>query len=177
MRERSTRILSPIRNFSPASTRGGWNRCGTATSRWVTRFSTSRTLSARRTIRRAAGHGVTNTSGALCRIAGAPSLARRRETLSGPTSGCYNRRRRAASDDEINFQLLAAANSREPLQSALSGAHNRLAARRADQLASLKPFATRNATFFDALLALIWISSPVAGLRPLRAGRASNSYL
>jgi hypothetical protein len=43
---------------------------------------------------------------------------------------------------------------------------------RADQIASLKPFATRNATFFDALLALIWISSPVAGLRPLRAGRA-----
>jgi integrase/recombinase XerD len=35
-----------------------------------------------------AGHGVTNTSGALCRIAGAPSLARRRGTLSGPTSGC-----------------------------------------------------------------------------------------
>jgi phosphoglycerate dehydrogenase-like enzyme len=26
-----------------------------------------------------AGHGVTNTSGALCRIAGAPSLARRAE--------------------------------------------------------------------------------------------------
>ena len=53
-------------------------------------------------------------------------------------------------------------------------ADNRLAARRADQIASLKPFATRNATFFDALLALIWISSPVAGLRPLRAGRASR---
>src|SRR5262249_40857309 len=35
----------------------------------------------------------------------------------------------------------------------------------ADQIASLKPLATRNATFFDALLALIWISSPVAGLR------------
>src|SRR5215831_4330967 len=48
-------------------------------------------------------------------------------------------------------------------------AENRLAAGRADQIASLKPFATRNATFFDALLALIWISSPVAGLRPLRA--------
>src|SRR5262252_6261816 len=42
---------------------------------------------------------------------------------------------------------------------------------RADQIASLRPFATRNATFFDALLALILISSPVAGLRPLRAGR------
>src|SRR5215472_5925741 len=53
-------------------------------------------------------------------------------------------------------------------------ADNRLAARRADQIASLKPFATRNATFFDALLALIWISSPVAGLRPLRAGRAGR---
>src|SRR6516162_219152 len=39
---------------------------------------------------------------------------------------------------------------------------------------SLKPFATRNATFFDALLALIRISSPVAGLRPLRAGRAGR---
>src|ERR1700730_8373474 len=77
---RSTRILSPIRTFSPASMRGGWSRCGTAASRWVTRFSTSRTLSARRTIRRGAGHGVTNTSGALCRIAGAPSSARRRGT-------------------------------------------------------------------------------------------------
>ena len=43
MRERSTRILSPTRAFSPASTRGGWSRCGTAISRWVTRFSTSRT--------------------------------------------------------------------------------------------------------------------------------------
>src|SRR5215472_4290109 len=53
-------------------------------------------------------------------------------------------------------------------------AHNRPAARTADQIASLKPFATRNATFFDALLALIWISSPVAGLRPLRGGRAGR---
>src|SRR6516164_10214480 len=53
-------------------------------------------------------------------------------------------------------------------------ADNRLAARRADQIASLKPFATRNATFFDALLALIRISSPVTGLRPLRAGRAGR---
>src|SRR5215510_5340070 len=44
----------------------------------------------------------------------------------------------------------------------------------ADQIASLKPFAARNATFFDALLALILISSPVAGLRPLRAGRAGR---
>ena len=52
--------------------------------------------------------------------------------------------------------------------------NNRIAARRADQIASLKPFATRNTTFFDALLALIWISSPVAGLRPLRAGRAGR---
>ena len=51
---------------------------------------------------------------------------------------------------------------------------DRLAARTADQIASLKPFATRNATFFDALLALIRISSPVAGLRPLRAGRAGR---
>ena len=102
MREHSTRILSPIRTFSPASTRGGWNRCGTATSRWVTRFSTSRTLSARRTIRRAAGHGVTNTSGALCKIVCVPSLVRHRGTLSGSTSGCCNRHRRAASDDGIN---------------------------------------------------------------------------
>ena len=31
--ERSTRIWSPIRTFSPAPTRGGWNRCGTANSR------------------------------------------------------------------------------------------------------------------------------------------------
>ena len=42
-------------------------------------------------------------------------------------------------------------------------AENRLAAGSADQIASLKPFATRNATFLDALLALIRISSPVAG--------------
>jgi phosphoglycerate dehydrogenase-like enzyme len=41
MRERSTRILSPIRTFLPASTRGGWSRCDIAISRWVTRFSTS----------------------------------------------------------------------------------------------------------------------------------------
>ena len=67
-------------HFSPASMRGGWSRCGTAASRWVTRFSISRTSSARRTIRRGAGHGVTNTSGALCRIAGAPSSASRRGT-------------------------------------------------------------------------------------------------
>jgi len=45
---------------------------------------------------------------------------------------------------------------------------------RADQIASLSPFATRNATFFDALLALIRISSPVAGFRPLRARRAGR---
>ena len=55
-------------------------------------------------------------------------------------------------------------------------ADNRLAAGRADQIASLKPFATRNAIFFDALLALIRISSPVAGLRPLRAGRAMSPH-
>src|SRR5262245_63496967 len=57
-----------------------------------------------------------------------------------------------------------------------SSPHRRLQASggRADQIASLKPFATRNATFFDALLALILISSPVAGLRPLRAGRAGR---
>src|SRR5262249_11877402 len=54
------------------------------------------------------------------------------------------------------------------------GLDNGLAARSADQIASLKPFATRNATFFHALLALILISSPVAGLRPLRAGRAGR---
>ena len=53
-------------------------------------------------------------------------------------------------------------------------ADNGVAAGRVDQIASLKPFAARNATFFDALLALIWISSPVAGLRPLRAGRAGR---
>ena len=40
-------------------------------------------------------HGVTNTSGALFRIAGAPSSARRRGTSSGPTSGCSDQRRRA----------------------------------------------------------------------------------
>ena len=34
------------------------------------------------------GYGVTNTSGAPCRIAGAPSLGIRRGTLSAPTSGC-----------------------------------------------------------------------------------------
>src|ERR1700730_9320646 len=56
----------------------------------------------------------------------------------------------------------------------LLGKADMRAVRRADQIASLKPFATRNATFFDALLALIWISSPVAGLRPLRAGRAGR---
>ena len=64
------------------------------------------------------------------------------------------------------------ANGRFPREAPV--ADNRLAARRADQIASLKPFATRNATFFDALLALIRISSPVAGLRPLRAGRAGR---
>src|SRR5262249_59465357 len=53
-------------------------------------------------------------------------------------------------------------------------ADNRASGGWADQIASLKPFATRNATFFDALLALILISSPVAGLRPLRAGRAGR---
>jgi hypothetical protein len=53
----------------------------------------------------------------------------------------------------------------------------RLAARRADQIASLKPFATRNATFFDALLALIRISSPVAGLCPLRANKAQPCHV
>src|SRR5215475_9602946 len=35
-------------------------------------------------------------------------------------------------------------------------------------MASLRSFATRKATFFDAL---ILIASPVAGLRPMRAGR------
>jgi len=30
-------------HFLPASTRGGWSRCDMAISRWVTRFSTSRT--------------------------------------------------------------------------------------------------------------------------------------
>jgi hypothetical protein len=49
-------------------------------------------------------------------------------------------------------------------------------ARRADQIASLKPFATRNATFFDALLASIRISSPWPGYA-LRAGRAGRSVL
>ncbi len=44
-----------------------------------------------------------------------------------------------------------------------------------DQIASFSAFAGRNATRFDALLALIWISSPVAGLRPLRAGRAGRT--
>ncbi len=36
------------------------------------------------------------------------------------------------------------------------------------QIASLRSLATRKATFFDAL---ILIASPVAGLRPMRAGR------
>src|ERR1700719_1106880 len=61
------------RVLSEGETLNGWRR-------WVTRFSISRTSSARRTIRRGAGHGVTNTSGALCRIAGAPSSASRRGT-------------------------------------------------------------------------------------------------
>ncbi len=39
---------------------------------------------------------------------------------------------------------------------------------RAGQIASLRSLATRKATFFDAL---ILIASPVAGLRPMRAGR------
>jgi hypothetical protein len=30
-------------NFPPESMRGAWSRCGTAASRWVTRFSISRT--------------------------------------------------------------------------------------------------------------------------------------
>jgi hypothetical protein len=53
------------------------------------------------------GHGVTNTSGALSRIAGAPSSARRRGTLSAPTSGCSDKRRRAHSDHGVNIQHLA----------------------------------------------------------------------
>jgi hypothetical protein len=40
---------------------------------------------------------MTNASGALCRIAGAPSLARRRGTLSGPTSGCSLSRIRSSA--------------------------------------------------------------------------------
>jgi glycerate dehydrogenase len=55
-------------------------RCGTAVLLWVSRFSTFRTSSARRIIQQGAGHGVTNTSGGRCRIAGAPSSARRRGT-------------------------------------------------------------------------------------------------
>src|SRR6516162_3846913 len=53
-------------------------------------------------------------------------------------------------------------------------ADNRLAVEA--QIRSLRsnPLRPRNATFFDALLALIRISSPVAGLRPLRAGRAGR---
>jgi hypothetical protein len=35
--------LNPIRTFLPASTRVGWSRCDMAISRWVTRFSISRT--------------------------------------------------------------------------------------------------------------------------------------
>src|SRR4029077_7576036 len=92
--------------------------------------------------------------------------------LSGPTSGCSNRHRRADSDNVINLQLLAAANPwNDCNRHEAPTADNRLA----DQIASLRPFATRNATFFDALLALILISSPVAGLRPLRAGRAGRT--
>jgi hypothetical protein len=40
--------------------------------------------------------------------------------------------------------------------------------KRVDQTASLSSLAARKATF---LLALIWIASPVAGLRPIRAAR------
>jgi hypothetical protein len=53
------------------------------------------------------GHGVTNTSGALSRTAGAPSSARRRGTLSAPTSECSDKRRRAHSDHGVNIQHLA----------------------------------------------------------------------
>src|SRR6516165_3105255 len=81
----------------------------------------------------------------------------------GPTLNGNSTYRRVASESVIcsaPYSMIAPATD------------NGLATRRADQIASLKPFATRNATFFDALLALIRISSPVAGLRPLRAGRA-----
>jgi len=42
------------------------------------------------------------------------------------------------------------------------------------QIASLSSFAARNATL---RLALIWTASPVAGLRPIRAGRSFNSMM
>src|SRR6516164_2113984 len=83
----------------------------------------------------------------------------------GPTLNGNSTYRRVASESVIcsaPYSMIAPATD------------NGLATRRADQIASLKPFATRNATFFDALLALIRISSPVAGLRPLRAGRAGR---
>ena len=41
---------------------------------------------------------------------------------------------------------------------------------RAPEITSFKPFAGKKRTF---LLALIWIDSPVNGLRPLRAGRST----
>src|SRR5882762_2818915 len=44
-----------------------------------------------------------------------------------------------------------------------SGISRSLLSSAADQIVSFSVFATRNATLFEALLALIWISSPVAG--------------
>jgi hypothetical protein len=43
-----------------------------------------------------------------------------------------------------------------------------------DQIAILRPVLARKATF---LLALIWIGSPVAGLRPMRAARLRTSRM
>jgi hypothetical protein len=89
-------ILINVARGEVIATRGGWSRCGMATSRWVYPFLD------------------------LPNVVGSPSLARRLGTLSGPTSGCFNRHRRAASDNGINLQLLAAANSCERLQWARS---------------------------------------------------------
>ena len=50
---------------------------------------------------------MTNTSGALSRIAGAPFSARCPGTLSAPTSGCSDQRGRAHSDHGVNIQYLA----------------------------------------------------------------------
>jgi len=62
-----------------------------------------------------------------------------------------------------------------PPRTPRSKANPSVRSRHWDQIASFSAFAGRNATLFDALLALIWISSPVAGLRPLRAGRAGRT--
>jgi len=81
-------------------------------------------------------------------------LSRLRDTraellFTGDQVVCLSRNQ-AARSGPIHYRRTNDCSRREA-----PAADNRLAARRADQIASLKPFATRNATFFDALLALI----------------------